>query len=120
MENKSATATVQKAYGKVLSTPITYDYSWTNYQTFEEVQTAKDELTNDEQVKVRNDERQSKARAAAQVKAFEAAGIVKPTLDTDEQLRLREMFKVLMSSKKYTEEAARALASTTLGIEWAE
>jgi hypothetical protein len=29
------------------------------------------------------------------------------------------MFKVLMSSKKYTEEAARELAASTLGLEWA-
>jgi hypothetical protein len=36
------------------------------------------------------------------------------------QLRLREMFTVLMSSNKYTEDAARELASNNLGIAWAE
>lgn len=120
MTKKTATSEAKTAYGKTLETPVAYSYDWEIYDTFAELVAAKDELTNDEQVKVRNVEHQSNARQKALTAALDAAGIEKPTLENDEQLRLKEMFKVLMSSKKYTEDAARAMASSTLGIEWAE
>ena len=78
------------------------------------------EMTLDEQRKQRNTDRQNNARQKALSAALDAAGIVKPNLENDEQLRLREFFKVVMSSKKYTEQQARELASTTLGIAWAD
>lgn len=120
MEQKEKTATAEKAYGKDLSAPLSYDYKWTEYASTDELVSAKDELTLEEQRKVRNVERQSKARQAALTAALDAAGVVKPTIENDEQLRLKEMFKVLMSSKRYDEDGARKAASTALGIEWAE
>lgn len=120
MQNKTETSKTETAYGKKLETPITYEYTWKAYENIDEVKSANDLLTDEEVVKFRNDQRQTNARQKAYAAALTAAGIQKPTLDTDEQLRLREMFKVLMSSKKYTEEAARELASNTLGIAWAE
>jgi hypothetical protein len=120
MDQKTKTAEATKAYGKDLPEALSYEYSWTEYATTEELVAAKDELTLEEQRKVRNVERQGKARQAELTKRLTAAGIEKPTLETDDQLRLREMFKVLMSSKKYTEEKAREVASANLGIDWAE
>jgi hypothetical protein len=120
MKNQKDTAVAKTAWTLPLDTPITYPYSWTEYESFEELQAAKDELTNDEQVKVRNVERKNNARQKAYAVAMTEAGIVKPTAENNEQVRLKDMFKVLMTSKKYTEEQARELASTTLGIEWAE
>lgn len=120
MEKKTLTARAETAYGKKLESPIDYTYTFDVYADGAELQAAKDELTLDEQVKVRNTERQSNARQKALAAALDAAGIVKPTIENDEQLRLRDMFKVLMSSKRYTEEAARELAATTLGLTWAE
>lgn len=119
MENKTGKSEALTAYGKKLEAPIQYDYKWTNYVSFDELSEAKDELTNAEQVKIRNTERQNNARQKALTAALEAAGIVKPTIENDDQLRLRETFKNLMSSKKYTEEAARELAAQVLGLEWA-
>lgn len=120
MTEKSTKGTANTAYGKKLDTPVDYSYSWKAYENIDEVKAANDLLTDDEIVKVRNDQRQLSARNKAQVEALKAAGYEKPTLETDEQLRLREMFKVLMSSKRYSEDEARNLASTTLGIDWAE
>jgi hypothetical protein len=120
VENKTGKSTANTAYGEKLAKAITYDYKWTAYQSIDEVRAANDLLTDDEIVKVRNTERLSNARQKALQAALDAAGIVKPTIENDEQLRLREMFKVLMASKKYTEDAARELASNTLGIAWAE
>jgi hypothetical protein len=120
MERKTATSTANTAYGKPLATPIDYSYQWDIYTSKAEVDAANDNLSDEEVIKVRNNEHQSNARQKALQAALDAAGIVRPTLENDDQLRLREFFKVLMSSKKYTEDAARALAASTLGLEWAE
>lgn len=120
MENKTATGVAEKAHGKKLDAPISYDYKWTAYTTIEELRTANDMLSDDEILVARNNKRQMKARNAAQEAAFDAAGIEKPTLETDDLLRLNTVFKGIMSSKKYTEEEAKALAATTLGLTWPE
>lgn len=120
MKKQTKTATAKTAYGKPLDKPIDYTFEWDEYETNEELVAAKDEMTLDEQRKSRNTDRQNNARQKQLAAALDAAGIVKPNLENDEQLRLREMFKVLMSSKRYTEADARNLASTTLGIAWAD
>lgn len=120
METKHGKSQAATAYGEKLTTPIDYDYQWTAYQTTEELVAAKDELTLDEQLKIRNTERQNNARQKALQVALDKAGIIKPTIENNDQLRLKDMFKVLMSSKRYSEDEARKLASTTLGIDWAE
>lgn len=120
MKQNSKTATVESAFGKKLDTPIEFTFGWTSYETPVELDAAGDGLSKEEQVRVRNTQRENRARQRAQAAAFEAAGIVRPTEENDDQLRLRNMFKTLMSSKKYTEEAARKMASDVLGIEWAD
>lgn len=120
MENKTGKSTATTAYGTKLETPIAYEFSYQAYSNIDEVKAANDLLTDEEVVKVRNTERLSNARQKALQAALDAAGIVKPTIENDDQLRLREMFKVLMASKRYTEDAARELAANTLGLSWAE
>lgn len=118
MKEQVKTAKAETAYGKSLDAGISYDYKWSEYENISELRAAKDELTDAEQVKTRNTERQSNARQKALTAALTAAGIEKPTIENDEQLRLKQFFVVLMSSKKYTEEAARELAAQTLGLTW--
>lgn len=127
MENKVKKATAKTAYGKTLDTPLTYEFKWVAYQTDEELVTAKDELTLEEQRKVRNIERETKARGAALTAALDKAGVVKPTEENDPQVGLRNMFRTLQTAKipgtndrKYTDEQAREIASTNLGVEWDE
>lgn len=126
MVEKTGTSVATTAYGKKLETPISYDYKWTVYNDGPELVAAKDELTIDEQVKVRNTERQNNARQKALAAALENAGIVKPTAENDPQVGLRDMFKTLQTAKlpdgsrRYTDEQARAVASQMLGVEWAE
>jgi hypothetical protein len=120
MITKTGKATAKTAYGKVLDEAIPYEYSYDAYANYDEVVAAKDELTHDEVVKVRNTERQNNARQAALTAQLTARNILKPTLENDEQHRLKEMLKVLMSSKKYSEDEARELAATTLGLSWEE
>jgi hypothetical protein len=120
MKTLTFTAVAEKAYGKTLATEIPYEGSFTAYENINEVRSANDMPSDATVIKWRNQERKSKARQASLTAALDAAGIVKPTIENDEQLRLRDMFKVLMSSKKYTEDAARELAATTLGLTWDE
>jgi hypothetical protein len=115
---KTGKATAKTAYGKVLDEAIPYEYSWDAYENIDEVRAAKDELTDAEVVKVRNTERQNNSRQAKLTAELTARNILKPTLENDEQHRLKEMLKVLMSSKKYSEDEARELAATTLGLTW--
>jgi len=118
MIQKSGQSEAAKAYGKILPSPIVYDYSYSAYESKAEIDAANDNLSDEEIVAARNSERQINARQKALQAALDAAGIQRPTIDTDEQLRLRDMFKVLMSSKRYTEEQARELAASTLGLVW--
>lgn len=128
MVEKTGTSEAKTAYGKKLDTPLTYDYKWTEYADGPELVAAKDEMTLDEQVKQRNIDRMANARQKALTARLEAAGITKPTAANDDQVRLRDMFKTLMTAKDkttgqplYTEEQARAFASQACGgIEWAE
>lgn len=122
MKQKTMKAEAKNAYGKALATPVPYEFSWTTYETPAEMRQANDGMSDDEQMKQRNKDRKAKARQAAWTAALDAAGIKAPTLENDDQFRLREFLKVLLSSPKYkgNEEAARAKASETLGIEWAD
>jgi|SRR6187431_438729 len=125
MKSKTGKSTVASAWGKKIPA-IPFEFQYDVYVDYPELEQAKDFLSNDEVVKVRNAQRKNNARSKKQTEILLAAGYVKPTLEDDDQLRLTEMFKVLMSSKlpdgskRYTEEAARELASTTLGVDWAE
>lgn len=120
MENKTGKSQATMAYGKKLDAPINYEFSYSIYSNVEEMVAAKDELTLDEQFKVRNAEKVTAARQKALTAALDAAGIVKPTVENDPQLQLKTVFVALMASKKYTEEQARALASQVTGVDWAE
>jgi hypothetical protein len=120
MESKTGTSTANTAYGKALPAPIEYTFDYSVYESNDELVAAKDELTLDEQRKVRNTERLSNARQKALQAALDKAGIVRPDIKNDEQLRLREMVKVLMSSGRFDEATARGVAETTLGLKFAE
>lgn len=124
MVTKKATSTATTAYGRKLDTPLPYEYEWTVYESFDELQAAKDELTNDEQVKTRNTERLSNARQKALQKALDEAGIVKPTAENDEQIRLKDAVKTFLTAKlpdgtpRYDMAAARALAEQVIGAKF--
>jgi len=122
MVKKTATATAETAYLRKLETPITFEFSWDEYETHDEVVAAKDELSNVEVVKYRNNEHKANARTKALNAALDAAGIVKPTAENDDQVRFNDMVKTLRTAKRpdgeplYTVEAARTLAATSLGL----
>lgn len=110
----------KRAYNKDLETPVKFSFTWKIFQTEEEMVAAGAQMSLKQQLKAVNAAAKQTARQASLTEALTAAGIVRPTIENDDQLRLKNMYTVLMSSKRYSEDEARELASNTLGIEWAE
>lgn len=119
MKTMTETSEAKTAYGKTLETPIKYDYSWDEFESFAEVVTAKEELTAEEVVSFRNTQKKANARQKAYALALDAAGIVKPTPENDPQLRLRKMADLFVSNGMSLAEA-KVAASKALSIEWAD
>jgi hypothetical protein len=118
MKTLTFTAIAETAYGKAIE-PIKYTGSFDAFDSIVELKAANEFPNDAEIVKLVNNQRKANARQKALNVALDAAGIIKPTLENDEQLRLREMFKILQAAGK-SEAEARQIASVTLGIEWAE
>ena len=123
MKSKTGKSVAGKAYGKVLETPIPYTFDYTLYENGAELVAAKDEMTLEEQLKARNADRLNNARAKAREKAFEDAGLVKPTAENDPSIAFREMVKTILTAKlpdgsrKFTQEQAEEQASMLLGYD---
>ena len=115
MKSESFESTAATAYGTKLPVALKFAVTVSYYETYAEMVTANDTLSEKEQLDTRNAERKAAAVARARNAAFDTAGIIKPTIENDEQLRIREMIKVIMAAKKTFEEA-RATAEAVLGI----
>lgn len=109
--------TTETAFGRKLETPVKYSFSWKIFEGFEEVRENRMELSNDEQVKVRNAEAKAKARQEALVQALKDNGIEKPTIENDPLTRLQNMAKILVASGQ-SEAEAKQNASALLKMEW--
>lgn len=120
MKEFTKNTSTQRAYNKDLPAKVPFTFTWKIYETEAEMLAAGAQMTPKQQLKAINAAAKQTARQASLTAALDAAGIVRPTIENDDQLRLKNMFTVLMSSKRYSEEEARELASNTLGIEWAE
>lgn len=127
MTEQTKTTETTTAFGEKLDTPLPYDYKWTNYDSIDEVRAAKDELSDEEVVKYRNSQRELNARNKAMnamlkttINPKTGKFYEKPDLKNNDQFRLKEFVKVIMSSGRYTEAEAKTLAATTLGLAWAD
>jgi hypothetical protein len=63
-----------------------------------------------------NNARKANARQKAMQKALDDAGVIKPTMEDDDELKISSIVKGLLASKKYDEAGARQLAKQMLGI----
>jgi len=126
MIDKAKSSETSTAYGKKLDTPIKFSWEWKEYPDFATLKSAGDMLSEEEQLKTRNTEREAKARGKALTAALKAAGYEKPTEENDPQIGLKNMKKTLLTAKKpdgtplHTEESAKALAAQMLGVAWDE
>ena len=119
MISKTEDTSTAVAYKKKLPNPINYSIVWSEYENYAEVVAAGKLLTEEEVVSFRNTQSKAKARTAALTAALDAAGIVAPTLENDEQLRLRKMYDIYRANGK-SHDVARAKAAQELELEWAE
>ena len=138
MKLRKGTAVAKAAHGRPLSSyknaagesmpeQISYDFEWHEYEDEQTMVDAKDELTLKEQRKVRNNERKTTARQAANTVALDLLGVVKPDMKNDPQLRLKSVYSGLYAQNvadgmddETAKLEARKLASTLLKIEWAD
>jgi hypothetical protein len=99
---------------------LNYSTEYTYFDSIEELKSAPDAYPSDKDIlNFVNAQRKANARAAAINKELENAGVVKPTLENDDQMVLRTIYKGLIAAKKSHEEA-RAIASQSTGIAWAD
>lgn len=118
--------TIENAYGRKLDAnkfkegkPVVKELKYSD--TYEEYtdysQVPKDErLSEADQLKVVNDARKANARQKAMQKALDDAGVIKPTMEDDDELKIASIVKGLVASKKYDDAQARQLAKQMLGI----
>ena len=117
MKTETFKGTIESAYGQPLDSPLKFDGSFQAYESYDEAKTANDLPNQDEQLAFTNNKRKANARQKSMQAALDAAGINKPTLE-DPQFQLKSMIKILVTAGR-SEEAARQLAETTLGVKLA-
>ena len=108
---------MENAYGKKLESPIKFGGQYDAFENIAEVNSAIAYPKDKEIVDFLNTKEKANARQKAMQAALDAAGIVKPTLETDSQLRLRKMYDILVANGS-SEAEAKAIAATTLGLSW--
>ena len=106
---------MENAYGSKLDKAIKFDGTYEHILNFESIP-AKEQLSNEDILKVVNDARKANARQKAMQDALDANDIKKPTLENNSDLQVKTMVKSLVASGKYNEESATAFARTALGL----
>lgn len=132
MKTKKVSGVAKSAYGKplhVLDTTsgvklakgaeLKFAGTYSEYEGADELKTAGLWPSEDKIVNWFNRDNRNNARNKAQTVAFDAAGIIKPTIENDPMLRLRDMMKILIASGQ-TEDEARDNAAAMLKIDLAE
>ena len=117
MKSTTFEGVIENAYGKKLDAPITFSATFDAYENHDEVVAEKDELKPQEVVDFRNAQKKANARQKAMQVALDAAGVVKPTLENDSQLRLRKMYDIFVANGSSHDEA-RTNAATALNLTW--
>jgi len=110
---------IENFYSKPLVPKLAYEAEYVKFLTEDEVRAAGEWPKNSEIVDGVNARRKATARQKAMQAAVDDAGIVRPTLENDDQLKLKGMVKILVAAGK-SEAEARDIASTTLGIAWTD
>lgn len=115
MKTEKFSGTIENAYGQQLPAPVKFEGQFDAFETYAEIQAANELPSNDEVVSFVNTRRKNNARQKAMTQALEAAGIVKPTLETSPELRLKTIKDALVAAGK-SEAEAEAIAKASLGV----
>jgi hypothetical protein len=115
VEVKQFDGRMENAYGKELDTPIDFEGTYEHLKSYDAIP-AKELPDKKEVLAYVNRKRLANERQKAMQAALDAAGIVKPTMETDEELQIRSIVRGLVASKKHDEASARAVARQILGL----
>lgn len=121
MKRETVNGEMATAFGKPVTSyegvtgPVKYSTEVELFESFDELKAANALPSNDDLVDMVNARRKNNARQAAMAKALTDAGIQKPTLETSEELRYKNIYDALRAAKKSHEEAD-AIARSSLGI----
>ena len=119
MKTESYKGTIETAYNQKLDTPVKFEGTFEAFSDYEELVKANELPSNAEVLKFVNDKRKANARQKAMTSALEAAGIVKPTVETSEELRIKNIVESILASpkgKSMSREQAEEQARLVLGI----
>jgi hypothetical protein len=119
MKTEAFSGTMENAYGKPLKSPLAFSGSYQAFETIEELKEKNEFPTDKEIIAFRNNQNKANERQKVMTQVLTDAGYEKPTLENDQQLQLRTLYKVYLAAKK-TPAEARELASTTLGVDWVD
>jgi hypothetical protein len=132
LKTKKVSGVAKSAYGKPLhvldtesgvklpkGSELKFAGTYTEYESAGELRGAGQWPTDDKIVGWYNASSRNNARNKAQTAAFDAAGIIKPTIENDVMLRFRDMVKILVASGN-DESEAKDIAATMLKIDLSE
>lgn len=114
MKTETFKGEVGSAYGETLPKAIPFQGSYDAFESYVEVETAKELPSNDEVVAFVNAKRKANARSKATTAALDAAGITKPDPNSPEVLKAN-MVKNLMKMKNLDEATATQIVNGLLG-----
>ena len=114
MKTESFKGTIATAYNQTLSTPIAFEGTFEAFENIGEVREKNEYPSDEDVVNFVNARNKANARQKAMTAALDAAGIVKPTLENDADLRFKTMVKTLVAGGKSQAEA-EALTKQMLG-----
>jgi hypothetical protein len=114
MKTETFKGTIESAYGATVSPSLSFNGEFQAYENVTEIRAGNDFPNDEEITSFVNNKRKANARQKAMQVVLDAAGYVKPTLESDVQLQLRTLIKVFVASGK-SEAEARNIAETTLG-----
>lgn len=110
---------VANFYGKPIVPALKYEAEVTKFENIDEVNAAGEYPKSSEIVDYLNAKRKANERQKAMQRAVDNAGIQKPTLENDSQLRLKKMADIFIANGS-TEAEAKASAAAALGLTWDE
>lgn len=121
MKTETMTGSFSSARGQTFSPKVEFPFTVELFESDAEFEAKGKLLTIAEQRKVRNDQEITRQRQAAQNAKLDEMGIEKQDANNNEQIRLREFVKNLLTSPKWKalgREAAIARAEETLELTW--
>lgn len=115
MKTETYSGSIENAYGKPLASTVKFSGSFEAFENYSELVAQNELPSHQEIVDFVNNKRKANARQKSMADALTTAGIEKPTLENDADLRFKTLVKTIVASGK-SQEVAEQTARTILGM----